>query len=152
MTNDIPVTEITIIETEKLSSDGKNPNKMTKTQLDALKKNIERYGFLVPIVVNKDYIIADGEHRWLAAKELGIPAVPIVKVDVDDVDRRIIRQVMNKLRGTHDFQMTCRHRYPDTIQYLCNCTTRERLVKWCRDCGAFKSTQDKRWRLPGGQR
>lgn len=102
---DIPPTEIQLVKTSSITTDGKNPNKMTKTQLEALKKNIERFGFLVPVVTNKDLVIADGEHRWLAAKELGLEEIPAVIVRVDEVDRRIIRQVMNKLRGTHDFQM-----------------------------------------------
>ncbi|MFX1487227.1 MAG: hypothetical protein ACFFBS_09075, partial [Promethearchaeota archaeon] len=46
--------------------------------------------------------IADGEHRLRAAKDLGMKQVAFVRLPVDEVDRRMIRQVMNKIRGEHD--------------------------------------------------
>lgn len=100
MTIDIPETQR--LPVDQLKADGKNPNKMTKKEFSALKANFKRYGFLVPIITNKNFLIADGEHRWRAARELGMKEVPVVVLDVDEVDRRILRQVMNKLRGEHD--------------------------------------------------
>ena len=57
---------------------------------------------LIPIITNKDFLVADGEHRLKIAKELKLLKVPVVALQVKEVDRRILRQVMNKLRGTHD--------------------------------------------------
>jgi len=74
----------------------------SKRQFNALKESIKRYGFVVPIVTNKDLLVADGEHRLKAAKELGLKQVSVVRLPVDDVDRRLLRQVMNKIRGEHD--------------------------------------------------
>lgn len=49
-----------------------------------LSNSIERIGFIVPIIVvmNKDnsYTIIDGQHRFLAAKELGIREIPVIIV------------------------------------------------------------------------
>lgn len=45
--------------------------------------SIERVGFIVPIIVvqnNDDYMIIDGQHRYLAAKELGIRELPVIIV------------------------------------------------------------------------
>jgi len=47
--------------------------------------SIERIGFLVPVIVvsteEKDkYMIIDGQHRFLAAKELGIKELPVIQV------------------------------------------------------------------------
>jgi ParB family chromosome partitioning protein len=46
--------------------------------------SIEKIGFLVPIIVvenkNGDFTIIDGQHRFLAAKELGIREIPSVIV------------------------------------------------------------------------
>src|SRR5271157_1924565 len=55
-----------------LKSDGQNPNRMTATQTQSLLVGIQRYGFLLPIVTNKDLLIADGEQRWDIAKRLGM--------------------------------------------------------------------------------
>jgi len=47
--------------------------------------SMERIGFLVPVIVvsaeTKDkYVIIDGQHRFLAAKELGIKELPVIQV------------------------------------------------------------------------
>jgi len=96
----IPPTEL--IEVDKLRLDRCNPNVMSVRQFEALKKSILRWGFVVPIITNKDYLVADGEHRLRAAKDLGMKQVAVVRLPVDEVDRRMIRQVMNKIRGEHD--------------------------------------------------
>jgi len=86
----------------KLTTDGNNPNVMDVNHQIALKNNIKKYGFLVPIITNKDYLVADGEHRLTAAIDLGMTEVPVVALNVQEVDRRLLRQVMNKLKGVHD--------------------------------------------------
>ena len=91
-----------IVPIESLKVDGLNPNRMNEQQRDALKENMRKFGFLVDIITNKDGVIADGQHRWELAQELGMTEVPIRRLDVSEVDRRILRQVMNKLKGHHD--------------------------------------------------
>ena len=91
-------------ETVKLSevkTDGQNPNKMSREQLERLKSSIKKWGFIVPIITNKDLLIADGEQRYTAAKALDMAEVSVIRLPVEDVDRRLLRQVLNKLRGEH---------------------------------------------------
>ena len=97
---EIPQSEL--VPTSQLKVDGDNPNRMTPKQLDQLKGSIKKFGFIVPIITNKDLLVADGEQRLTAAKELGLPKVSVIRLNVEDVDRRLIRQVMNKLCGEHD--------------------------------------------------
>jgi len=99
--------EITIPMPEKvkisdLKVDGSNPNRMTPKQTEALKASMKKWGDIIPIITNKDLLIADGEQRWNAAKELGMSEVSVIRLPVNDVDRRLLRQVLNKLRGEHD--------------------------------------------------
>jgi ParB-like chromosome segregation protein Spo0J len=96
----IPAPEL--VNVDSLTVDGMNPNRMGARRFEALKKSIERWGFIVPVITNKDLLVADGEHRLRAAKELGMKQVSVVRLPVDEVDRRLIRQVMNKIRGEHD--------------------------------------------------
>lgn len=98
----IKIPKIEEVEVTELKTDKQNPNVMEKKQIEALKKNITEFGFLVPIITNKDLVIADGEHRLKAAIELGMKTVPVIKLNVSDIDRRILRQVMNKLKGEHE--------------------------------------------------
>jgi DNA modification methylase len=106
----IDVPEIKLVNTGKLIVDKSNPNAMSTKSYEALKRNIERYGFLIPVITNKEYKIADGFHRWKAARDLGVTEVPVIALDIDEVDRRMLRQILNKLRGEHDPGM-------DSVEY-----------------------------------
>lgn len=75
---------------------------MTPEQHERLKASIKKWGFIVPIITNKDLLIADGEQRWTVAKDLGMPNVLVIRLPVEEVDRRLLRQVLNKLRGEHE--------------------------------------------------
>lgn len=91
------------VEISKLKVDGNNPNEMSVRHKKALAKNIQRYGFIIPVITNEDYLVADGEQRLDVANTLlHMKKVPVIKLPIKEVDRRIIRQVMNKLKGTHD--------------------------------------------------
>jgi len=96
----IPKAEL--IDVDKIKRDKTNPNVLGEIKFKALKKVIKKYGFLIPIITNKNLVIADGENRWRAVKELKFKQVPVIKLDVDEVDRRILRQILNKLKGEHD--------------------------------------------------
>lgn len=100
----IHIPETKLIPLGDIVLDATNPNAMSDAKFKALKDNIQRYGFLVPIITNKGLKIADGFHRWKAARDLGMEEVPTLVLDVDEVDRRLLRQIMNKLKGQHDEQ------------------------------------------------
>lgn len=86
-----------------IQTDGNNPNVMTESQMTALKESMKTYGFLTPIVVDQDNKLADGEHRYQVYKELGMTEIPAYRVNLKtDTDRRLLRQIMNKVKGTHD--------------------------------------------------
>lgn len=89
------------VSVDLLRVDSRNPNRMSDEQLSAVVKNIEKFGFIVPVVLNKDGVIIDGHHRYLAAKQLGMKEVLAVRLDLEDVDARMLQQVLNKLRGEH---------------------------------------------------
>jgi ParB-like chromosome segregation protein Spo0J len=99
----IPTPEV--VATSELKADGKNPNKMSREQYDRLKASVQKFGFIVPIITNKDLLIADGEQRWIIAKELAMPNVLVIRLPIEEVDRHLIRQVLNKLKGTHDREL-----------------------------------------------
>jgi len=108
-----------------LRVDGDNPNRMTDRQHASLKSSIEKYGFIVPIITNKDLLIADGEQRWFVAKDIGMQQVPVIKLPVEDVDRRLLRQVLNKLRGEHEliadayeFERIIQQGHEDDLKHL----------------------------------
>jgi len=96
------IPEIRKVKVDDIIPDETNPNIMGKEEFEALKEGIKRFGFIVPIITNKDMIIADGFHRWKAAKELGMEYVSVFVLNVKEVDRLMLRQIMNKLKGQHN--------------------------------------------------
>lgn len=109
--SDLVVPPAELVDVEKLQVDGDNPNRLSVRRFEALKKSIRRWGFVVPVITNKDFLVADGEHRLKAAKELGMKQVSVVRLPVGDVDRRLLRQVMNKIRGEHDLYLDAEEYY-----------------------------------------
>ena len=91
------------VATDALDTDGDNPNEMTDEQFGLLCDRMRENGWLGgPIVTDTDGLIADGEHRWRAAQELGLSEVPVRQFDIDDATRRLWRQELNKIHGEHD--------------------------------------------------
>ncbi len=87
---------------ENIKLDETNPNEMSKLKMDGLKDTIKRFGFLEPIIIDKDNVMIDGEHRFRVLKEMGETEIPVIRIDVGNIDRMMIRQTMNKLRGVHN--------------------------------------------------
>lgn len=95
--------ELKSIPVEELVFDPSNPNVMTEQQINGLKESFQKFGNLVPVIINQNNEIVDGAHRAATYKEWGLKEIPCFKIPLDtDIDRRELRQVMNKLRGSHD--------------------------------------------------
>lgn len=99
---EIVLPEIELIDPKELIEDEDNPNEMTEEEENALRKSMQTYGFVAPILTDKNLLISDGAHRKKIAIELGMEKVQVIRLDLPDMDRRILRQVMNKLRGQHN--------------------------------------------------
>ena len=132
MSQEITVPKSELINIDDLSVDKNNPNKMSKEQHERLSASIKKWGFIVPIITNKDLLIADGEQRWTVAKSLGMTQVSVIRLPVEDVDRRLLRQVLNKLRGEHallldaeEFDKIIELGRKDDLKYLLDLTDKD---------------------------
>lgn len=56
---------------------------LSKAYIKKMKDSIEKFGQLEPIKVSRDYSIIDGQHRFAAIKELGIPVNYVITEDMD---------------------------------------------------------------------
>lgn len=81
----------------------RNPQYLSEKQTEALKRSIERDGFLAPIVVRKrgaDYEILSGNHRVMASREVGDSEIACVLVHpCDDARAARIAVNMNTVHG-----------------------------------------------------
>ena len=59
----------------------KNAKKHDETQIANVAESIRQYGFVQPIVIDRDGVIVIGHCRALAAEKLGLEEVPCVCVD-----------------------------------------------------------------------
>lgn len=88
---------------DDLLLDDSNPNVMTDQQMVGLVKSMEKYGYLTPVIIDQNNKVVDGEHRIIAYKEMGLKQIPIIRVNLkSEVERKQLRQIMNKLHGEHD--------------------------------------------------
>ncbi len=85
-----------------LQRDGQNPNKMTEKQKASIWKSLSDFGWIYPIVTNKEGLLTDGEQRVDVCLEHSEFYGPVLRLPIEDVNRRILRQVLNKLKGIHD--------------------------------------------------
>ena len=79
-----------------------NPNSMRDTVYQFLKKSIKKRGFLDPVIVNKNGVIIDGEHRYKALKELGATEVEVKVLDISDSECKAETINFNLTKGTFD--------------------------------------------------
>ena len=75
----------------------RNTKKHDKTQINNVAESIKQYGFVQPIVIDKDNVVVIGHCRLLAAKRLKMKEVPCVCVeDLTEEQVKALRIVDNK--------------------------------------------------------
>jgi ParB-like chromosome segregation protein Spo0J len=83
----------------------RNPQFLTPRQLESLKKSIERDGFVAPILVREIvsdpgyFEIVSGNHRFMAARELGYQDVPAVLAELSDSSTKRLAVNLNLIHG-----------------------------------------------------
>lgn len=84
-----------------------NAKKHDKRQINNVAESIKQYGFVQPIVIDRDGVIVIGHCRALAAKKLGMEEVPCVCVDdLTPEQVNALRLVDNKSNESEwDFDM-----------------------------------------------
>lgn len=75
-------------------------------QVEQIKESIRQFGFLDPIAIWKDSTIIEGHGRLLAALDMGIDTVPVIRLDsLTDAQRRAYALVHNQLTLSSGFDM-----------------------------------------------
>ena len=97
-----------------LTADQNNPNRTTLRQQEQIWHSLQKYGWAYPIIANKDGVYVDGEQRAEVCKQHGEFFAPVLRLPVTDVDRRLLRQILNKLKGKHNKELT----QPSTYAFL----------------------------------
>tara|TARA_R110000796_G_scaffold21344_1_gene62875 strand:+ start:10467 stop:10964 length:498 start_codon:yes stop_codon:yes gene_type:complete len=102
-----PLDKITWLNRDKIVPNNYNPNKVAPTELKLLKTSILEDGWTQPIVINPDFTIVDGFHRWTVSGdkdifELTEGKVPTVMVEPKNKSHQQMSTIRhNRARGTH---------------------------------------------------
>lgn len=88
---------ITEIAVSELKPYQKNTKKHDETQIANVAESIKQYGFVQPVVIDKNNVVVIGHCRLLAAKQLRMETVPCVSVDdLTEEQVKALRIVDNK--------------------------------------------------------
>lgn len=81
----------------------RNPQHMKPAEMEALKDSIRRDGFLAPVLVRPcgrgSFEVLSGNHRVMAAREIGMETVPALVVDIDDKAAARVAVNLNTVHG-----------------------------------------------------
>ena len=88
---------------DSISAPDWNPNELNERMRARLRQSIERFGFLVPLVVRRvregRYETVGGAHRLEVLRDLGEESAACVVIDADDAEARLLSQCLNRLQG-----------------------------------------------------
>jgi hypothetical protein len=84
-----------------------NPNRQSDRDFELLKRSMTEDGFTQPVIVQRaTNQIVDGEHRWRAARDLGMTTIPVVFVDMTPEQMRVSTLRHNRARGSENFELS----------------------------------------------
>lgn len=95
---------ITLVPLGTLIEASYNPREITSKEFKALCTSIRQFGFVEPIVANKDHTIIGGHQRYRAAKALNMQEVPVTYVDLTKAQEQALNLALNKISGDWDDQ------------------------------------------------
>lgn len=85
-----------------------NPRKVMESkskEYESLKKSLDKFGQVTPIIVNeKNNTVIGGHQRLNVLKELGYKEVETVVVDFDEKQEKQLNIALNKTEGRWDYQ------------------------------------------------
>lgn len=85
-----------------------NANRVPPAMLRRIRRSLERFGVVENLVARPHpqrrdlFEVLSGNHRLRVLRELGHSSVPVVVVDLDDAQARLLAQTLNRTRGHDD--------------------------------------------------
>lgn len=79
-----------------------NPRKKLKpgdTEFEKIKNSINEFGYVDPIIVNKDLTVIGGHQRISVLKTLGYTEIDCVIIDIDKTKEKALNIALNKISG-----------------------------------------------------
>lgn len=98
--------EIEYLPLSELKPYARNAKLHPAEQIEQIKKSIQEFGFNDPIAIWGDNTVIEGHGRLIAATELGLDTVPVIRLDeLTDEQRKAYTLVHNKLTMNSGFDL-----------------------------------------------
>lgn len=95
--------KIEYVDIDSVTPYARNAKLHPGEQIDQIKRSIQEFGFNDPLAIWHGEIV-EGHGRLLAAKELGMSTIPVIRLDeLTDEQRRAYALIHNKLTMNSDF-------------------------------------------------
>ena len=96
--------KIEYLKVSELKPYANNAKIHTAEQIEQIKESIKKFGFNDPIAIWKNNEVIEGHGRLIAATELGLKTVPVIRLDnLTDQQRKAYILIHNKLTMTTGF-------------------------------------------------
>jgi ParB family chromosome partitioning protein len=96
-------TKLELLPSSRIVTLKRNPQFLTPKQMESLKASIKRDGFCAPILVRplkkNRFEVVSGNHRFMAACELGLKEIPCVVSRMDDRSMKRLAVNLNTIHG-----------------------------------------------------
>jgi DNA modification methylase len=88
---------------DTLHPDPANPRQIAASELEALTRSLRSFGFVEPVLARRaDASVIGGHQRLVAARRLGITTVPVIWLDLDPGQARLLGLALNRIAGSWD--------------------------------------------------
>jgi ParB-like chromosome segregation protein Spo0J len=94
--------QLTDVPVAKCVALRRNPQFVSPHEMEAMKASMTRDGFLAPVLLRpmgEDFEVVSGNHRVMAARELGMATVPALVMELTDTQVGRIAVNMNTVHG-----------------------------------------------------
>lgn len=134
----VPSSELKTIPAKHIVTLKRNPQYLTPVQMESLKASIKRDGFCAPILVRPlkggRYEVISGNHRFMAAGELGMTDIPCVVCALSDRAARRLAVNLNTIHGQPNPELLApflaEFELPDLADVFLEADIKKELLKW----------------------
>ena len=92
-----------LVEVADLKPLGRATRKHPPGQIRKLAASLDRFGFVLPILIDAEHRVVAGRALLLAAKQLGLTEVPAIRVtDLSEAELRAVRLALNRMAEDAD--------------------------------------------------
>lgn len=97
------VLNVTKVNIEDLKPAPYNPRIITDSEMEKLKRSIQEFGYVQPIIANKrNNVVVGGNQRLRALKELGYKEIEVIFISLDEQEEMALNVALNQIGGSFD--------------------------------------------------